>query len=354
MGGILHLHPVQCDFQTRRSIELLTRSSGAGVSIEVRSVGACGDFRSLTAAARALRSIGNSRRPTIHAWGPTELIAAAVAGCPRIIFSPQAPPPRKWARWVGVILRRWPIEIVCPTRALCNHFVDLGMPASRCHAIYPAVDTERIRAIPSLRAELGFADSDIVLLAPGESDRGAAHRNSLWSAAILNVLDERFRFLTWGRGLASVEVFKFAQSLRQQYMLVQAERKIGREIEFEHLVSAADLAIVSAKGFMPTLPIQICLAAGLPIVASASPTMEEILQDNATALLDARSTPRTLAQRVMDLLNDSALRRKIIQGASDAAPGRFSPHQFIAEWKDIYTRLGANGVVSDATYAGSR
>jgi glycosyltransferase involved in cell wall biosynthesis len=352
MGGVLHLHPVQCDFQTRRSIEPLIRSVGGGASVEARSIGAGGDFRSLTAAARALRSMGNSTWPIVQAWGPVELIAATVAGCRRIIFSPQAPTPRKWARWTGVILRRWPIEIVCPTKSLCDLFIDNGVPAGRCRVIYPAVSVDRVRPMPNIRAELGFTDSDIVLLAPGESSGDADHRGALWSAAILNVLDERFRLLTWGRGPAGDALRKFAKCLRQEQMLVQAERRLGHTIEFESLVCAADAAIIAAPGIVQTLPIQVCMAAGLPVVASASATLGEILDDEVTALMNIRSTPRTLAQRVLDLLHDPDLRRNIVRAARDAAQSRVYEIQFIAEWKGLYEWLAADGLVAAGRESG--
>jgi glycosyltransferase involved in cell wall biosynthesis len=94
------------------------------------------------------------------------------------------------------------------------------------------------------------------------------------------------------------------------------------------------------------------MAAGLPVVASASATLGEILDDEVTALMNIRSTPRTLAQRVLDLLHDPDLRRNIVRAARDAAQSRFSEIQFIAEWKGLYEWLAADGLVAAGRESG--
>jgi glycosyltransferase involved in cell wall biosynthesis len=186
-----------------------------------------------------------------------------------------------------------------------------------------------------------LADSDIVLLAPGESTSDTAHRSSLWSAAILHFLDERYRLLTWGRGPSVASLTRFAQAGRHEWVLVRAEQQLRRTIDFEQIIPAADAAIVSAEALAPKLPLLICMAAGLPVVAAESAGADEFLKDNVTALIEPRSTPRRLAQRVLDLQSDSSLRRNIADAGRSEAREKYSAVRFIENWRQFYGRLGS-------------
>src|SRR5438094_17604 len=73
---------------------------------------------------------------------------------------------------------------------------------ARCRLVGPGVEFARVRRRrdPALRAALGFGERDRVLLLPGESTRSAGHREALWAAAILRVVEPAYRVLAWRRG----------------------------------------------------------------------------------------------------------------------------------------------------------
>ncbi len=344
MLGILHLYPAHPDFQTQRCVELLLKKQIDDASISARSIGRGGDFTNVPQAIVKLRSFCLPPAHIAHAWGTAELIAAAASGFPRIIFSPRAPVSGTWLPWINFILRSRRVEIVCPTAALRDVFVERGAPADRCHVILPGVDSDRLpKPDARIRADLGFADSDLVLLAPGESVREAAHRQAIWATAILNVLDPRYRLLIWGRGTCAESLNQFTRSSRCENLLIQAEKRLGTAVDFEQIIPAADAAIVSAQPFAPTLPVFVCMAAGLPVVAVKTMACAEFLQDNVTALLEPSANPRRLAQRILDLQQDRALRSRIVRAARTTAQERLSAGRFIANWQDIYRRLLGTG-----------
>src|SRR5204863_4599377 len=115
-----------------------------------------------------------------------------------------------------------------------------------------------------LRAQLGFSPSDHVMLAAGESTRAANHRLASWAASILHVLDPRHRFLLWGKGPMSDSVIRFTHRLRRPNFLSVATERLGPDVTFEELLPAADTALMTADAPAATLPIAICMAAGLP------------------------------------------------------------------------------------------
>jgi glycosyltransferase involved in cell wall biosynthesis len=354
MLGVLHLYPARCDFQTQRSVEMLAKVSNNGISKAAMSIGPGGDFTNLPQAIIAMHSLRGPRAHITHAWGPAELVAAAASRSSRIIFSPQFPVNRSWLPWINLVLRRRRVEIVYPSVTLQNIFIERGMAGDRSHVIHPGVDLDRLsNPDDNVRAELGFADSDVVLLAPGESTSEAAHRSSVWSTAILNFLDGRYRLLTWGRGPCVESLGRFTRSGRHDHLLVQAEKKLRRAIDFEQIIPAASAAIVSAEAASPMLPVFICMAAEIPIVAAKTLASDEFLKDNVTALIEPSSNPRRLAQRILDLPTNPSLKRSIVDAARIEARDRFPAARFVANWQKVYGRLGSDDSRAAALAASS-
>jgi glycosyltransferase involved in cell wall biosynthesis len=340
MLGILHLHPPRCDFQTRRTLELLFRNLGSELAMASRSIGPGGDFQNLAEAIFRLR-FGNKKKPDIaHTWSPESLIAAAAAGFPNIIFSPQAPIHPKWRKWIGMILRHRDVAVVSPTMFVQKTLVCFGANPDRCRVIEPAVDVERLGQMdPDIRGQLGLAESDIVLLAPGESDREAMHVTALWSAAILNFLDRKYRLLIWGRGPMVDSVIRFARVSSLDGLLVIAEAAIDRRIDFEQIVRLANVALFCGQDNSPILPLAVCLSAGLPVVATDSALSREILQNGINAMVEPSVNPRRLAQLVREVQSDVSLRQKLVEGARSSGADRFSVARFTAEWRSLYCRF---------------
>jgi glycosyltransferase involved in cell wall biosynthesis len=306
------------------------------------SLGRGGDFRNLPEAIVRLQFDPRRRTHVVQAWGAAELLAAAFGGFRRIIFSPQGMIYPRWRRWVDRLLGRGMIEIVCPTNWVRDDFVARGVPGERCHVIGPALEKNRVDAVNGERREirqrLGILDSDVVLLAPGESVREAGHRSSVWAAAMLNVLDPKWRVLVWGRGPMVDSLRRFARVLELDRLFVSAEERLG-PMDFEKLPAAADAALVFSEPGAPVLPVAVCMAAGLPILASETAELKELLEDKMTALLDAESNSRRVAQRMLLLSDQKELAAGIGKNAKEQAGRRFGVPRFIADWRIVYDRF---------------
>jgi glycosyltransferase involved in cell wall biosynthesis len=347
MTHVLHLMSVDRDFQSWRCAENLQCGLGAGFSVKVQRIGAGGDYRHAISAGLALRGARNGRAESehraqiIHAWSPTALIAAAIAKPQRIVYSVPPEFDSRDLRWIGPILRRPSTEIVFPTRALHRQYATRGIPVQRCSIISPGVDVTagRTQRRTSLREELGFSNSQYIILAPGESTRASAHRDAVWAAAILNCMDSRYRIVVWGKGPQFPAVARFAERLGQPGFFISAAQTLGREVEFEELLSVADAAIVAGHGTLPTLPIAMCMSAGLPIASAVNATLCELLADQQTALMAPRATPRTLAQRILDLQADKNLQRDLGVTSREHAAEFFSLSGFLEKWRKIYANV---------------
>jgi glycosyltransferase involved in cell wall biosynthesis len=338
---ILHLLDADAGFQARRGAEALARDLGSGFEVRQRTIGRAGDLGNIIA---AITRAG--REPTcdiVHAWGPRALAAAALAHRRTpIVHTPADEPSPRWPRWLRAIMSHRPdIHVICPTATLHRHFIESGVPLDHCHLIRPGVEFARIRRRRDtvLRKALGIADADRVMLLAGESTRAAGHRQAMWAAAILGVLDPRYRALAWGRGDDVPALIHFAQTQKQPNLLIVAEHRLGRWLEFEELLPAADMILATPIATTATLPINIAMAAALPIVATTSYTIGELLEDRHTALLVAPGSVKALTRRVLDLEQDSNLQWSICDMARTEAYEYFSLTRFVNQFRQVYRQI---------------
>lgn len=346
---VVQLFDPAAGFSAGRAAEVLSSSLGPAFRVDVEKVAGAG-----VAAVRRLRNRAMGSRDLIHAIGTRALTVAAIGGGGGpIIFTPDDNPSSRQLGWLRAAMTCRNIQILCPSGPLRRRLVERGIPIHRCHAVRPGVDFSRIRKQPdpALRAALGFDDTDRVLLLVGESTRPSGHAEALWAAAILHVLDPRWKVLAWGRGPRSDSLVHFARSQRHATLLALAERRLGRPVEFEDLFPAAALLLVTPTGPVPSLPIAIAMASGLPIVGTASRIVGEMLEDRHTALLAASGSARALARRVLDLIEDPTLQRAIGDRARAKASQHFPLTRFIEQHRTLYSQLAAGATVTLADAA---
>jgi glycosyltransferase involved in cell wall biosynthesis len=343
MVRVLHLFSRTPDFQAERGAAILAREGGSGFSIASRSIGRGGDYRSALFAFFALRGKVDSDFDVIHLWD-MRAFAAMPALSGNIIFSPsECLNPRATESARQLMLRR-NLHLVCASPVEEEHYLACGIPEQRCHLIPPGVDSTQVRPgrDPALRAALGFSEQDVVLLAPGESTRPAGHRDALWAVSILHVLHPKWKILLWGRGEQAGSCARFVAKVQQPNVLTIAERKLGRRVEFEELTPAADAVISAPSGPTPALPLAICMTAGLPIISTASPWTEELLKDGQNAALVDERSPRLLAQRAIEVMDNSQLRSAIAAAARREAVRQFPLNKFVARYRALYQKIGGD------------
>jgi glycosyltransferase involved in cell wall biosynthesis len=356
MIRILHLLDRDAEFEAQRSAESIARAIGEGFAITRRTIGYGGDWRDAATAAAMLRR-SRSKFDLVHAWGGRAMTVAALGTTSPIVFSPASETRVRTIQWLRAVTSYRRVETICPTSTLHRRLVERGVPLARCHLIRSGVEFNRVkrRRDPLLREQLGFGDGDYVILAAGESARGAAHWDAVWATSILHVADPKYKLLVWGRGPMTSTVDSFGRGIMPDAVRV-AEQRLGR-IEFEELLPAADMIAVTARGAVATLPIAISMAAALPIVATVTPTVAELLEDRHTALMTAPGKPRMFARRMLDLIEDSSAQWTLADMARTEAYEYFAFTRFVNQVRSVYRQVIDSDkieVAQPAPGAGSR
>jgi len=344
MIRVLQVLSTEADFQSTRGARTIARDSGADFSIAIQTIGRGGTWRSVPFAVGGLRGEDTD---IVHAWDLPSLAAAVLARSRRIVFTPSQFPSPRSAGWMQAITAFGDVQIVCTSTSAWRAWVRHGVLADRCHLIRPGVEFGRARRRrdPVLRAALGLSDSDHVLLAVGESTRAARHDHAVWAASILHVMDRQQKLLLWGRGDGWGKAERLAKRLGHAELCVVAEQRLGKALEFEELLPAADMALIAADGPIAPLPVAICMGAGLPIVATVTPVVSEMLEDRHTAYMTPPGAVRAMAQRIRDLRAAADAQRSIADRARSEAYDYFAHTRFIDRHRELYSQYAAGEAV---------
>src|SRR5882672_9365274 len=194
MIRVLHLVPAAADFQTERGVTQLATFLRDGVETDLKTIGPGGDWPTVISAARAMRQLPGF--DLVHAWGSKALTVAVMGGRRPVVHSPSPDLQKRGAKWLSAIMQYRDVQVVSPSATLRKALLRTGIAPKKSHLIRPGVDFGRIKRRNSqIRESLGLSKDDFVLLASGESTRGANHRLAAWAAAILGAMNPRWKLL---------------------------------------------------------------------------------------------------------------------------------------------------------------
>ena len=124
--------------------------------------------------------------------------------------------------------------------------------------------------------------------------------------------------------------------------------KLNRRVELagwiENIVSTLgtfDVFVSSARSEPFGLSIVEAMAAGVPVIATASEGAREIIDASQTGLLVPIGDVEAMAKTITSLLDDISERERLSQNAETAVRQRFSLDQMVTKTEKIYADVVA-------------
>ncbi len=272
----------------------------------------------------------------VHAWG-VEAAAACTARLPDLplvmtILNPDET--RDAGRWV----RSFPTDatVVAGNHATAVGLLSAGVVPERVIIVRGPVDFGAIneaRAKDIRRTVVG--DAKPILLMPGPPSRIGGSYYGVWASAVLLQAFPDLRVIVPYDSTESRRLQRFARDIRMASMLVVPDSRLT----WPQLVSCADIMMAPARGDICTEPIAAAMAAGVTIVGAAVGSVAELITDRRTGLLFDPARPRLLANRVLEAIDDSGLRRTLGEAARARAFELFSTRTFLDNYQRIYENV---------------
>jgi hypothetical protein len=241
----------------------------------------------------------------------------------------------------GRTLERMPWEVgqfrhclTVPTARAREELVRLRTDARRVFVLPPAVRPlpENTTAREKVREALGFSAEEVVILAPAEMLRGAGHDWASWAHAICREVQDRGRLIFPGRHSREPRVRFFANTTGFGHEAMFT----GDEYSREELLAASDIAaFLYDRDLGVTAPAE-AMAAGVAILASATPDISTVCENEKIALLTTPGSPREAAAAMLRLIEDPDLRARLGQAAKAHAAEHFTRDAVRGQLERIY------------------
>lgn len=312
--------------------------------------------RQIASEVRMFRRELRRRRPDIVVAVTTVLPALTVAArlerIPTFVYAAELHE-QPWTagslRRLGGVLLSWGTALASNGIVCCSETVARQFPSrigTRMSVAYPPIDPEyeggsRERG----RSRLGLGPDTTCLLAVGSISRGRGQDVALRALVLI-----RQRFATARLVLVGMphprpidlqfarELRSLAESLNVADAVVFAGR-VGTGASPEAMAdvyAAADVVVNPARvaeAFGRVGPE--ALVAGRPVVASRVGGIPEVLRDGRDALLVPPDDPSALTAAVTRLLDDPALRERLVASGRRRAFDSFGPAQTVEAWRAV-------------------
>ena len=212
--------------------------------------------------------------------------------------------------------------------------------SSKITVVHNGIDTGRFENVASTIGD----DKRVVIGTVGHLAPIKGHDIFLRAAALIAPRRPELRFVIFGEDKSrQMENRKSLEKLVEELNLNGSVTMPGWRDDVPAALSSLTMFVSAARSEPFGLAIVEAMAAGLPIVASASEGAREIIEDGVSGKLVPVDDADALARAIDDLLDDPHERLRLSRNAQLAARERFSLMRMASETERVYRE-----VMSDA------
>lgn len=220
--------------------------------------------------------------------------------------------------------------------------VRASIPSSlrdRVEVLVHGIDLERVRARArereAVRAELGMADDEVLVVTVANFRESKGYPHLLRAAAILRDRRSPTRFAVVGQGQLEGQV----RALHAELGLAGTVHLLGYRPDAARVIAAADLfALASLHEGLPVAVME-AFALGVPVVATRVGGLVEAVTDGVNGILVPPADPVALADALGALVEPS--RRERLAAGARWSGERFSSAPAVARLEHVYRSLAS-------------
>jgi glycosyltransferase involved in cell wall biosynthesis len=297
----------------------------------------------LGAAWRLSRLLKQLKPDIVHAHDPH---AVAMAGLALSMSTQLAKPPLVASRRVDFHLRgsrmsRWKYRqvdcFICASEAIRQMLVADGVPDARTVTVHEGIDLGHVDAAPraNLHEDLFLPHGapivgNVAALVP---HKGQRHLIEAAALTVRQVPDARFVIAGEGELRPTLERVIREHHLEKHVLLA------GFRPDVLSLHKAFDIFVMSSITEGLGTSLLDAMAAGKPIVATATGGIPEVVVDGQTGLLVPPRDHQAMASAIVRLLKDPVLRDRLGAAGLARARQRFSAERMLKDTIRVYQRV---------------
>jgi len=243
-------------------------------------------------------------------------------------------------RWVAPRLD----ALVCMTQAVAQHCAAHGLRGRRTEVVYDALDPAAFapqRASAAVRAELGIANGAPCVGVVGNIQEWKGQTVLVEAMArVVRVVPEARALIIGGVHRAGAGYHAQLEERIRALGLSDTFTVTGFRSDIADVMNALDIVVhtsVRAEPFGRVILEGMLL--GKPVIATAAGGVPELIAEGETGFLTPPGDAARLAERLIPLLRDAALRQRIGSQAQTWARQRFALHHHVAQMSALYESL---------------
>jgi glycosyltransferase involved in cell wall biosynthesis len=297
----------------------------------------------LAAAWRLSRVLKQLRPEILHAHDPSGVAMAATA---LSIASPRPRPPLVASRRIEFPIARnsfsaWKYaQVDCflaISRAVRDRLIADRIPPAKVEIVHEGVDVERLVSLPhgNLHAALFLPTHSPIVGTIGALVAQKDHHTLIDAAAVVVKQVSDVRFVILGEG-------DLRPHLEKQIKHLHLERHVflaGFRADVLELLKDVDVFALSSTHEGMCTSLLDAMAVEKPAVATAVGGVPEVVDDMTTGFLVPPREPEALASRIIQLLKDQALRRRMGRAGLERVRRLFTVERMVQETLAAYQKL---------------
>jgi glycosyltransferase involved in cell wall biosynthesis len=265
------------------------------------------------------------------------------------------------ARWAHVPLRFISRRVVFPLRRNSFSFrkytkdvdgiiaisegvkkvlLDSGIPFSLIHVIPSGIDFSPFEEPASrdfLRREFSLAADDYLVGMVAALEISKGHTDLIQASRILREQAPKIKVIVVGRGPLEIKLDKQARQMGVDDIVFF----LGFRKDIPRILASLDLFVLSSRYEGLGTSLLDAMASRLPIVATRTGGIPDVVIHQETGLLVPPRNPEALAQSILMLYRDRNLGTRLGQRGYEVVHQRFSAQAMAGKVIDLYERVGS-------------
>lgn len=225
--------------------------------------------------------------------------------------------------------------IIAISEGVKKVLLDSGVPWSLVHVIPSGIDFSPFREVSSrdfLRREFSFASDDFLagIVAALEDHKG--HTDLIQAARILKEQAPKIKIIVVGTGSLRLTLNKQARDLGVEDIVYF----LGFREDVPRILASLDLFVLSSHLEGMGTSLLDAMASRLPIVATRTGGIPEVVIDGETGLLVPPHNPVSLARAILDLYQDRERAARMARKGCQAVHHKYSAESMAEKVIELY------------------
>ena len=214
-----------------------------------------------------------------------------------------------------------------------------GLPPQKVVTLHNGIELDQFQNQAGVsRADLGCEAASHLIITTANVRRVKGLDVLLRAAAIVQREFPRAAFLVVG-GVLEPEYFRELEGLTRSLALSGTVKFLGARNDVMPLLAASDVFCLPSRSEGFSNALVEAMACGLPCVATRVGGNAEALTDKESGFIVEADAPEPLALRILTLLRDPELRRRMGQCGKETVQRRFSAQSMITQLVSVYDEL---------------